>query len=53
VLPPAIGVAPANDGEGESLGGLPMGMEGEPIELPAPKRRGRPRKDTAAPVEDA
>jgi hypothetical protein len=52
VLPPAIGASVANDGE--SLGGLPMGMEGEPIELPAPKRRGRPRKDaSAAPADDA
>jgi hypothetical protein len=53
VLPPAIGVVPANDSEGESLGGLPMGMEGEPIDLPAPKKRGRPKKADAAPASDA
>lgn len=47
VLPPAIGSS-VSEAPGDSLGGLPMGMEGEPIDLPVPKKRGRPRKDAAA-----
>ncbi len=48
-LPPAIG-----GGEtGDSLGGLPMGIEGEPIDLPVPKKRGRPRKADTVPASDA
>ncbi|CAM3191575.1 hypothetical protein SPAN111604_09580 [Sphingomonas antarctica] len=42
VLPPAIGSSVSDVPE------LPMGMEGEPIDLPAPKKRGRPRKDASA-----
>ena len=46
VLPPAIGGV-------SDVPELPMGMEGEPIDLPAPKKRGRPKKADAAPASEA
>lgn len=47
VLPPAIGNG-VSESSSDGFGGLPMGVEGEPIDLPAPKKRGRPRKVTGA-----
>ena len=51
VLPPAIGGS-LSEASNDGFGGLPMGVEGEPIDLPAPKKRGRPRKD-ATPASEA